>query len=409
MVNAKKIDLVLINAYQVKCLSTKKVQMVKKFLDEMIKFSTLWPGTMRVLVEQDQNKIEVLETTTVNPQELPFNLEIISANHLGPETFFQNASIAYVTSAHKFTNISKYCQIAKIPSIYYSECTLKTRQQIKNLSTNNPILRFRRNLWEKNSENKQIKAIKLASGFHANGTPTYDAYRQINPNSLLYFDNRVPQNLLGTNKDIQTKAQYLCDGNQPLRLCFFGRLVKIKGVDHLIDIAQELRKLKVPFQMFICGDGELKNEMQSQIDLKGLQNCVKLMGMLNFHSQLIPLIKNNVDLFVCCHRQGDPACTYLETMSCGVPIIGYANEAFSGIVKYSGAGWLINMDKPKLMAQKIAKLNNDRQMITEMSFKTLDFASQHYFEATYEKRVNHLYQTYLDYKFEPSVKNHMFQ
>ncbi|MDJ0675579.1 MAG: glycosyltransferase family 4 protein [Calothrix sp. MO_167.B42] len=382
--------------------------MLKKFLDEMVEFSALWPGNMRVFVEQDKNKREVLETVTVNPQELPFNLEIISADRLGPGTFSQNASIVYVSAAHKYTNISKYCQIAKIPSIYYSECTLKTRQQIKTLSTNNPILRLRRNLWEKNTEKKYIKAIKLANGFHANGTPTYDVYRQINSNSLLYFDNRVPRSLLAKNEDIQAKAKYLCDRNQPLRLCFSGRLIKIKGAEHLIDIAQELRKLRVPFQMFICGDGELKDKMQSQIATRGLENFVQLMGNLNFHSQLIPFIKHNIDLFVCCHRQGDPSCTYLETMSCGVPIIGYANEAFSGVVKCSEAGWLIDMNAPKLMAQKIAELNNNRQMIKQMSFKALDFASQHYFEATYEKRVNHLYKTYLDYNFDPTKKD-MFQ
>ncbi|MDJ0800845.1 MAG: glycosyltransferase family 4 protein [Calothrix sp. MO_167.B12] len=381
--------------------------MVKKFLDEMVLFSNLWPGRMRVLVEQDPNKSEVMETVAVNPRKLPFDLEIISVNHLNPATFAQNKSIVYITMGHRHTNISKHCQIANVPSIYYCECTLNTRKQIKALNTNNPILRWRRNLWEENQEKKQVQAIKIASGIHSNGIPTYEVYRQINSNALLYFDNRVPQDLLAKNEDIQKRAKYLCDRQQPLRLCFSGRLVKIKGVTHLIDIAQELRELRVPYKMFICGDGELKDEMQSQITVKGLQNFVQLMGSLNFHSQLIPLIKHNIDLFICCHRQGDPSCTYLETMSCGVPIIGYANEAFAGIVEYSQAGWLVHMHEPKLMAKKIAELNNNRPTIKEMSFKALEFASEHYFEKTYEKRVNHLYQTYSNF-YHPHRNNNMF-
>ncbi|MDJ0618160.1 MAG: glycosyltransferase family 4 protein [Calothrix sp. MO_192.B10] len=381
--------------------------MVRKFLDEMVLFSHLWPGKMRVLVEQDPNKSEVMQTVAVNPRQLPFDLEIISANHLGPATFSQNTSIVYISAGHKYTNISKYCQIANVPSIYYSECTVNTRKQIKALNTNNPILRWRRNLWEENLEKKLAQAIKIASGVHSNGTPTYEVYRQINSNALLYFDNRVPQDLLAKNEDIQARAKNLCDRKQPLRLCFSGRLVKIKGVTDLIDIAHELRELRVPYKMFICGDGKLKDEMQSQITAKGLQNFVQLMGSLNFHSQLIPFIKHNIDLFVCCHRQGDPSCTYLETMSCGVPIIGYANEAFAGIVKYSQAGWLVHIDEPKLMAKKIAELNNNRPMIKEMSFKSLEFASNHYFEKTYEKRINHLYQTYSNF-YHTHINNNMY-
>jgi glycosyltransferase involved in cell wall biosynthesis len=405
--NSSKIELVLINTYQVKLISQNKIQMVRKFLDEMVKFSHLWSGKMRVIVEDDPNKSEVIETVTVNQSELPFALEIISTDHLSPATFTRDKSIVYITMGHKHTNISKYCQIANVPSVYISEATANTRKKIKALDTKNPLLRLRRNLWEDNLEKKQIQAIKIANGIHANGTDTYETYSQINNNSLLYFDNRTPQGLFATNESVELRTKYLCDRNQPLRLCFSGRLVKIKGVEHLIDIAEELQKLLVPFQMFICGDGELKERMQSQIAKKGLQNCVQMMGNLNFHSQLIPLITNNIDLFVCCHRQGDPSCTYLETMSCGVPIIGYANEAFAGIVKNSQTGWLIDMDQPKLLAQKIAELNHHRQVIKEMSFKALSFAQENSFEKTYEKRVNHLYQTFFNY-YKIDSKNQFY-
>ncbi|GAB1543469.1 hypothetical protein NUACC21_61440 [Scytonema sp. NUACC21] len=395
--NPKNLGLTVLPNYQVKSLQDTQVMMVRKFLDEMLKFSSLWPGKMRLLVEQDPKKTELIETVTLKPKELPFELEIVSYKHLSPAVLLQNTSIVYTAVGHKHNRISQYCKSSSVPCIYISEYSLKARKQIIHLTVRNPLLRFRKTFWEDNQERKQVKAIKLADGIQCNGTPTYEEYSKINPNAFLYFDNRVPNNLLATREEVEERTNYLCSQHKPLRLCFSGRLIEMKGADHLIDIAQELKQLKVPFQMFICGDGNLKEPMQVKIAATGLSDCVKMMGMLGFKSQLLPFVKQNVDLFVCCHRQSDPSCTYLETMSCGVPIIGYANEAFMGIVKYSEAGWLIEMDRPKALACKVAELQKNRQSVRDKSFKALEFAKKHTFEKTYERRIKHIEQTC--YKF----------
>jgi colanic acid/amylovoran biosynthesis glycosyltransferase len=388
---------VLLN-YQVKRLSDTQVLMVKKFLDEILKYSSLWPGKMRLLIEQDPQKSELIETVSVNPKELPFEFQIVSYPHLKPKLLFEKTSIVYTAVGRKHNKISQYCQSAGVPCVYISEYNLNSRQQIIDLNFKNILLRWRKKYWEINQEKKQVQGIKLASGIHCNGTPTYEEYKKINSNTLLYFDNRVADELLATPKEVAERTKYLCESNQPLRLAFSGRLIKMKGADQLIDVAQELRTIGVTFEMFICGDGNLKTMMESRILASGLANCVRMMGLLSFATQLLPFIKNKVDLFVCCHRQSDPSCTYLETMSCGVPIIGYANEAFAGVVKYSKVGWLIEMDRPKLIARKIAELNSNRNLIKDMSWKALEFAKKHSFEKTYEKRIEHLEKTSYQFK-----------
>lgn len=172
------------------------------------------------------------------------------------------------------------------------------------------------------------------------------AYRAVNQNTLLYFDTRTTENMLISDHELAERTA-MCSENQPLRLFFSGRLLKIKGVDHLILVAKELKKLGIRFEMSICGDGDLKPSMTRQIHALGLSDSVKMLGLLEFKSELVPFVKKNVDLFLCCHRQGDPSCTYLETMSCGVPIVGYDNEAFAGLVQHSHTGWSVQMDRPE--------------------------------------------------------------
>jgi len=181
----------------------------------------------------------------------------------------------------------------------------------------------------------------------------------------------------------------------PLRLVFSGHLIKMKGADHLIEVAKALQQLKVKFEMFISGIGELEEMMYQQIATNKLSDCVKMLGVPDFKTEFFPFVKQNIDLFVCCHLQGDPSCTYIETMSCGVPIVGYANEAFQVIAEMSGAGWVVPMNQPKQMAKKIAELSHNREAIKSMSFKSLEFAQQHTFEKTFQARAEHMQQVIL--------------
>jgi colanic acid/amylovoran biosynthesis glycosyltransferase len=121
-----------------------------------------------------------------------------------------------------------------------------------------------------------------------------------------------------------------------------------------------------------------------------LSRHVTLAGVLDFSNELVPFIKSSTDLFICCHPQGDPSCTYLETMSCGVPIAGYANEAFEGLVKQSGCGWMVPVNNHGALTEKIIELTTRPEALLEMSLASAVFAGEHTFEQTFARRVTHL-------------------
>jgi glycosyltransferase involved in cell wall biosynthesis len=175
-----------------------------------------------------------------------------------------------------------------------------------------------------------------------------------------------------------------------LRLLFSGRLVAMKGGDHLIRVASELQRLGTAFEMTICGGGCQEPQMKAEVARLGLGDRVKFAGVLDFKTDLTPMVKRRADLFVCCHRSGDPSCTYLETMACGVPIVGYENEAFKGLVRESGAGWATEMDRPVRLASKIAELAANRRAIVDASRQALAFARLWTFEETFKARIEHL-------------------
>jgi len=388
---SKDLNLTILQSLQVKKLQNGNVLLTRKLEEAVSKFGSLWPGSLTVLMEETNRENDNLDKKVFKLKELPFKIEIVSFDEINPTKLRNKTSLVLATLGFRQNHISQVCQKAGVPCIYISEYTLKTRKQIIEVEEEQPLRRLWRSRWEESQERKQRNAIALAAGLQCNGTPTYEVYRKINRNPLLFFDTRITKEMLATPKDIEKRTQALTD-NKPLRLVFSGRLNRMKGADHLIDVAQELKQLRVPFHLSISGAGELEEAMHRRIAAEGLSDCIKMMGVEDFTTIFFPFVKANIDLFICCHRQGDPSCTYVETMSCGVPIVGYANEAFEGIVEKSKSGWLVEMNQPKLLAKKVAELNNKRNEIKAMSYKALDFAQQHTFEKTYEARISHMKQ-----------------
>jgi colanic acid/amylovoran biosynthesis glycosyltransferase len=388
------LKLAILPGLKTKKISNDRVIITQKFLDGVLEYQKYWPGSIAVFLEEDLSTSDHLDNILVDTKDLSFQIIVENFGTLQENEKFREASIVLASVCDRQNHISRICKSNKISCVYVTENSLKTRIQVINSIAKNIIIRIRKYIWEIAQELNQRYSIALADGIQCNGTPTYKSYQKINPHPFLYFDSRITEQMLIDETELAQRTSK-CAGHSPLNLLFSGRLVQIKGADSLILVAQQLKKLGVEFKFFICGDGNLKGLIQKQIQDNQLSESVTMLGALDFKSQLIPFTKKNIDLFVCCHLQGDPSCTYLETMSCGVPIVGYANEAFAGVVKYAQAGWLVPMNRPDRLAQKIYELDKNREEIVSESYKSLAFSRLHTFEKTFKKRIEHLKQIVL--------------
>jgi glycosyltransferase involved in cell wall biosynthesis len=234
------------------------------------------------------------------------------------------------------------------------------------------------------------RILRTAAGLQCSGTPTYEQYTTRNENTLLFFDNRVPVDEVISPEALETKLAALVTGDRPLRLVFGGRLVPMKGVLELPEIATRLAQAGVAFSFEIVGSGPLEAQLAQEIARRGLGRRMHLRGALDFRTGWIPHLREHADLFVCCHTQGDPSSTYPEVMSCGVPIAGYANDAFRGIVEHSDAGWTVPLRDRAALAGILARLAGERREIAAIARRAREFALQHAFERTFARRTAHL-------------------
>ncbi len=363
--------------------------LTQKFLNGVAEYAKTWPGRVTTLVRIRETPTSDMDHVEVMPDEVHLGLEVRPQSDDALALRLRHAAVALGFLSPNEVSTAEVCRRIGLPLVYTSEYSLRTEKQIIDAEIANPFRRWRRKLWATRAEQKRLATLRTAAGIQCSGAPSYEVYRHVNPNALLFFDNRVPHAAVIGESELANKVAAL-SAPRPLRLIFGGRLIAMKGVLELPKVAHELRRMGISFSLDIYGRGELEVQLAKDIATLGLQDAVFLKGVLDFETGWIPLLKEQADLFLCCHPQGDPSSTYPEVMSCGVPIAGYDNEAFAGIVKYSGCGWLSPLNQPAKLAAIVARLARNRTEIEAAAWKARQFSAAHAFEITFAARVNHL-------------------
>ena len=366
-----------------------KIVLTRKFIEGMALYRRYWPGEVTVLLRLSPVIDDSLDHVVVNPAELPFGIEFWPVVRALLIARFAKAKVVLATLVREFLHLPKDCQVADTRLVWIAETSLRTRLQIIEAEVANPLRRYKRKLTESLLERYYRTAVARSNGVQCNGTPVFQAYKILTRRPFLFFDSRVGSCLLADADAIHVKTRRLL-GGEPLRLAFSGRLISIKGVEFLPGVANELRRLGVLFTLDIYGAGDRESALQEKIARMGLLDCVRMRGVFDFESELVPVMKRDVDLFICCHPQGDPSCTYLETLSCGTPIAGFGNEAWVGLAALSGAGWVTPIGDPVALATQISILDKKRSLLVDACNMARKFSSRHTFEETMRARVDHL-------------------
>lgn len=363
----------------------------RKFVDGMAQYRAEWGGPVRALMPPARRE-NLPFGRDYTSEELPFEVRLLpdAAWSGNPAGLMEGAAVALLSADdHAQLDLGARLAGAGPLIVYVIEYTLDTRLRIVRTSDLPLHKKLRSLLWNILQERRRRRALSLAEGVQINGTAAAAVYEKLGRNPLVYLDSRTTEDMYAGEAAMAARRARLLSG-APLRLAFSGRLEHLKGVDHLPRIAARLKERGIRFKLEIFGAGSLESAMARDIAAAGLDDCVSLAGNVDFETVLSVHMRDNIDLFICCHRQGDPSCTYLETLSCGVPIAGYANSAFAGILDRADCGWGVRIDAADELGDLIASLDARREEIADKAARGLRFAEDHSFEKTFKRRIDHL-------------------
>lgn len=174
-----------------------------------------------------------------------------------------------------------------------------------------------------------------------------------------------------------------------------GRLTKQKSQCTLISAAALLKQQKIPFKLLIVGEGELKTELQEQINTLGLNDCVSLLGFRNDIDKLLAIS----DIFALPSLDEGMPMSLLEAAAAKAPIITTAVGDIPKLITQDKTGVIIPTEAAEELMKAICRLIKDNAFAKQMAAKAFELMAENYSSQAMYKSYAEIYKTIIDQHF----------
>lgn len=358
-----------------------------KFVEGMRAHCALWDGRVACVLRRGAGAVPF--GADHDPASLGFDLHLLDPDEpVGPAQMQGVAMVFAAADDARALDLGPLARGQGAGLVYSLEYTLETRLQIAWLDPGRSLpRRLWSMLWNLAQERRRRAALRAADGVQVNGYPALEGCRALNRNTMLYLDGRMTPDLMATGAEMAARADRLASG-APLRLIHSGRLEPMKGAQDLLPVMAALRAQGVQASLDIYGAGSLRGAIAD--GLSAFDGAVRLHEPVDFETVLVPASRREADVFLSCHRQSDPSCTYLEAMGCGLGVVGYDNRMWARLAAEAGAGQVVPMGRVQALAGAIAAWNRDRSALASAAARGLAFARAHDFATEFKARMDHL-------------------
>jgi colanic acid/amylovoran biosynthesis glycosyltransferase len=157
---------------------------------------------------------------------------------------------------------------------------------------------------------------------------------------------------------------------KPVVICP-ARLVAVKGHRFLLQAWRMLENRGVIGELWLAGQGELRQELEALTDTLGLRRSVKFLGVLS-HRELLSLYQESAVSVVVVpsidmgngYHEGIPV-ALVEAMSYGLPVVATKTGGTAELV-LPETGWLVPPEDPAALADALQTLLQDSALREEM-------------------------------------------
>lgn len=173
-----------------------------------------------------------------------------------------------------------------------------------------------------------------------------------------------------------------------LKIGYLGRITETKGMDFLLRACIELKKKNIPFILEIAGKEEIMNKYIPEFIIK-LGNNFSYKGVVSGKTKYDFL--KDIDIFILpSFFEGLPM-SLIECMSFGVVPVTTNVGSIREIVSDEINGLYIEVKNSTSIYNKIVKLNDNRELLYNLSVNAKDFIFKNFDVVNYIDKLNNIY------------------
>lgn len=196
------------------------------------------------------------------------------------------------------------------------------------------------------------------------GQDVYNAYARfcVNPHKLNHHIPVYDGDHISTKESKEKVLEIL--GAGPIKICYAGRAIDMKGPLEWIETLHELAKRGVNFEASWLGDGPMLEEMRqkaSALDIPG----ITFAGFISERGTVLSELKK-AHIFLFCHNTLESARILGEAVACGAPLVGFKTAYPADLVAEHGGGTFCEMGNVKALADLVQDLDGDREKLAEL-------------------------------------------
>ena len=169
---------------------------------------------------------------------------------------------------------------------------------------------------------------------------------------LLSYDIKAPIHIIPTGIDLdrfykklsmiekaKLKSQLNLSSKSKI-IISIGRVAKEKNLDEIIDYLPDLVKKDSNIVLVIGGDGPYKKNIEQKVKKLKMDKYVRFVGMIP--PQNTYKYYQLGDLFVCASTSETQGITYIEALSCSLPLVCRYDKCLDGVIENGYNGYMYN-------------------------------------------------------------------
>jgi len=175
------------------------------------------------------------------------------------------------------------------------------------------------------------------------------------------------------------------DGNEPdmgaNAILFVGRLVEQKGIIVLLEAFVKVKEQIPDAQLFIIGDGPLKEKITQIANAKNITDSIHLLGMI-LNQHLPPYFRAarvTVTPSITTQRWAEQVgMVNIQSIACGTPVISTRSGSIPEFMSDGLTAILVPERNPEALANAIIRVLSDEKLRTYLSQNCRSIAEEHY-------------------------------
>ncbi|MEY3499834.1 MAG: hypothetical protein RL308_1503 [Bacteroidota bacterium] len=344
-------------------------------------------GAERYLIDlckdlQSRPNIEFIIGSLYDSNEYKEETDEFNIVNLNFQTFSlrgQNENLAYKKLLDEFKPqiVHTHRFLAEFLSGYYVDPTITyvchghdnmvqlERFTYKTLFSKLKILNFLERRYIKKSKYKQV-----GTAFIANSIDTLKFYQQ---NILNSKKNEVILKQYGFNfsKFFHSKTNENLV-NRKIKILNVGSFQDKKNQIFIIEIAKELEIRNIEFEINLIGQGQNQQKVQDAIDKNGLQDNVKLRGLIHNVKDWY----SEADFYLHTAYYEPFGLVFLEAMASKAVIVTLDGIGNRDLIKQGVNGYIFTEQNPILFAEKIIELKENRELYESIAENAQQFSEK---------------------------------